>query len=147
MVNIFIFFCLIGLFFQCSNQQAVATDKPTQLAPDAFTQTQSGLRYTDILVGKGEPAKPGNQVTVHYTGWLENGTRFDSSVLKNRAFQFDLGAGRVIAGWDEGVAGMSPGGIRQLIIPPDLGYGTSGAGNVIPPNATLIFEVQLIAIK
>jgi FKBP-type peptidyl-prolyl cis-trans isomerase len=147
MAKIFIFFCLIGLFFQCSNQKAVATDKPTQLAADTFTQTQSGLRYADILVGKGEQAKPGDQVTVHYTGWLENGTRFDSSVLKNRPYQFDLGAGRVIAGWDEGVTGMSIGGIRQLIIPPQLGYGTSGAGEVIPPNATLIFEVQLLAIR
>jgi FKBP-type peptidyl-prolyl cis-trans isomerase len=147
MNKFFIAIFLMGLIFQCAEQKTVPTEKPTQLAPEAFTQTSSGLRYADILIGMGSKATPGKTVTVHYTGWLENGTRFDSSVLKNRPFQFDLGAGRVIAGWDEGVAGMAVGGIRQLIIPPHLGYGSSGAGNVIPPNAILIFEVQLLGVK
>lgn len=142
-----IMICLIVLFFQCSEQKTIATEKPTQISQEAFIQTSTGLRYADILVGKGSAAIPGNSVTVHYTGWLENGTRFDSSVLKNRSFQFELGAGRVIAGWEEGVAGMAVGGIRQLIIPSHLGYGIAGAGKVIPPNATLIFEVQLLEIK
>lgn len=147
MSKLFIAAGLLGLLFQCAEQKTIPTEKPTQLTPEAFIQTSSGLRYADILVGKGNEAVAGKRVTVHYTGWLENGTRFDSSVLKNRPFQFELGASRVIAGWDEGVAGMAVGGIRQLIIPPHLGYGSSGAGNVIPPNATLIFEVQLLEIK
>tara|TARA_B100000586_G_scaffold14705_1_gene10075 strand:- start:119 stop:487 length:369 start_codon:yes stop_codon:yes gene_type:complete len=109
--------------------------------------TPSGLQYTDLAEGDGEEAQAGNNVSVHYTGWLTDGTKFDSSVDKNQPFQFPLGAGRVIAGWDEGVCGMKVGGKRKLTIPSDLGYGPTGAGGVIPPNATLVFEVELLEIN
>ena len=109
--------------------------------------TASGLQYEDTVIGEGLEAKAGDLVSVHYTGWLTNGSKFDSSKDRLQAFEFPLGAGRVIKGWDEGVAGMKVGGSRKLTIPPELGYGTRGAGGVIPPNATLIFEVELLAIK
>ena len=112
-----------------------------------MTTTASGLQYEDIKVGDGAEAKVGDTVSVHYTGWLTDGTKFDSSKDRNQAFNFSLGAGMVIKGWDEGVAGMKVGGTRKLTIPPDLGYGARGAGGVIPPNATLIFEVELLGIK
>lgn len=111
------------------------------------TTTASGLQYEDLVTGTGAEAKKGDTVSVHYTGWLTDGTKFDSSVDRNQPFEFQIGAGRVIKGWDEGVAGMKIGGKRKLTIPSELGYGTRGAGGVIPPNATLIFEVELLAIK
>ena len=107
----------------------------------------SGLKYTDLQQGDGREAKSGDTVDVHYTGWLENGTKFDSSRDRGKPFSFHLGAGQVIRGWDEGVAGMKIGGKRKLIIPADLGYGARGAGGVIPPNATLIFEVELLGVR
>ena len=107
----------------------------------------SGLKYIDVKAGEGTEAVADKNVSVHYTGWLVNGTKFDSSVDRGTPFQFPVGAGRVIRGWDEGVAGMKVGGVRKLIIPSDLGYGARGAGNVIPPNATLIFEVQLLGVQ
>ena len=107
--------------------------------------TESGLIILDIVLGDGEEAMPGNTVTVNYTGKLENGEQFDTSIGR-APFSFPLGAGRVIKGWDEGVAGMKVGGQRKLTIPPELAYGTRGAGNVIPPNATLIFDVELLKI-
>jgi len=110
-------------------------------------QAASGLRYIDFGGGEGAVAKAGDTVSVHYVGTLENGTKFDSSRDRGQAFQFPLGAGRVIKGWDEGVAGMRIGDKRRLIIPSDLGYGSRGAGGVIPPNATLIFEVELLGIN
>lgn len=109
--------------------------------------TASGLKYEVLRQGNGPEAKPGQTVSVHYTGWLTDGTKFDSSVDRGQPFDFPLGAGRVIKGWDEGVAGMKVGEKRKLTIPPELGYGPNGAGNVIPPNATLIFEVELLGIQ
>ncbi len=116
----------------------------------AMTTTPSGLQYEDTAAGTGAEAKSGQDVTVHYTGWLYTngvqGAKFDSSKDRNEPFQFSLGAGMVIRGWDEGVAGMKIGGTRTLIIPASLGYGARGAGGVIPPNATLKFEVELLAL-
>ncbi|MDP1614078.1 MAG: FKBP-type peptidyl-prolyl cis-trans isomerase [Sulfuritalea sp.] len=109
--------------------------------------TASGLVYEDVLVGEGAEACAGQMVTVHYTGWLTNGSKFDSSKDRNDPFRFALGRGQVIAGWDEGVQGMKIGGMRKLTIPPDLGYGARGAGGVIPPNATLVFEVELLGLN
>jgi FKBP-type peptidyl-prolyl cis-trans isomerase FkpA len=109
--------------------------------------TKSGLKYIDEKVGDGEEAKAGKIVEVHYTGWLKDGTKFDSSKDRGKPFEFPLGAGRVIKGWDEGVAGMKVGGKRKLIIPPELGYGARGAGGVIPPNAELTFEVELLRVR
>ncbi len=105
------------------------------------------LQIEELQIGTGEEAQAGMSVSVHYTGWLTNGTKFDSSLDRNSAFSFDLGAGRVIKGWDQGVAGMKVGGKRKLTIPPELGYGARGAGGVIPGNATLIFEVELLGVK
>ncbi len=109
--------------------------------------TDSGLKYIDVVEGEGELAAAGQNVFVHYTGWLTDGTKFDSSKDRNMPFNFPLGAGHVIRGWDEGVQGMKVGGTRKLTIPPQLGYGAAGAGGVIPPNATLVFEVELLEIK
>lgn len=109
--------------------------------------TPSGLKYVDQVVGTGEAAVAGKNVSVHYTGWLENGKKFDSSVDRGQPFSFPLGAGRVIKGWDEGVQGMKVGGKRKLTIPSDLGYGSRGAGGVIPPNATLVFDVELLGVR
>ncbi len=108
--------------------------------------TASGLTYQDVTVGAGAEAKKGDQVSVHYTGRLMDGTKFDSSKDRNAPFEFHLGAGQVIKGWDEGVAGMKVGGTRKLTIPPSLGYGARGAGGVIGPNATLEFDVELLGI-
>lgn len=114
---------------------------------DAMTTTASGLQYLDEAVGSGQQAKAGDHVVVHYTGTLTDGRKFDSSRDRNKPFEFPLGAGTVIRGWDEGVAGMKVGGRRRLVIPADLGYGSRGAGSVIPPNATLVFDVELIGIR
>ena len=109
--------------------------------------TPSGLKYVDQVVGTGDVAVAGKTASVHYTGWLENGKKFDSSVDRGQPFSFPLGAGRVIKGWDEGVQGMKVGGKRKLTIPSDLGYGSRGAGGVIPANATLIFDVELLGVR
>jgi FKBP-type peptidyl-prolyl cis-trans isomerase FkpA len=118
-----------------------------------MTTTASGLQYEDTAAGSGETARAGHDVTVHYTGWLYDanapqcrGVKFDSSKDRGDPFVFPLGGGRVIRGWDEGVQGMQVGGTRVLTIPPDLGYGARGAGGVIPPDATLVFEVELLGI-
>ncbi len=109
--------------------------------------TASGLKYVEITEGAGDTPKTGQTVSVHYTGTLESGKKFDSSRDRNQAFEFQIGEGQVIKGWDEGLSTMKVGGRRKLIIPADLGYGARGAGGVIPPNATLIFDVELLKIK
>ena len=118
--------------------------------PGKMSELPSGLKYSDTTVGTGAAATSGHKVSVHYTGWLytngEKGRKFDSSVDRGQPFAFTLGAQQVIRGWDEGVAGMKVGGKRTLIIPPELGYGARGAGGVIPPNATLIFDVELLKV-
>ncbi len=115
-----------------------------------MNSTPSGLQYEDTVVGSGAAAARGQQVSVHYTGWLyengQTGKKFDSSKDRGQPFAFPLGAGHVIKGWDEGVQGMQVGGTRRLVIPPDLGYGARGAGGAIPPNATLLFEVELLVV-
>jgi FKBP-type peptidyl-prolyl cis-trans isomerase len=123
------------------------TNAPTKVTGDGTT-TPSGLIYWDIRVGNGDLAKEGSHVRVHYTGWLTNGKKFDSSVDAGKPFDFTIGNGEVIKGWEEGVAGMKVGGKRQLRIPPALGYGADGTpGGPIPPNATLIFDVQLLGVQ
>jgi FKBP-type peptidyl-prolyl cis-trans isomerase len=109
--------------------------------------TASGLQYRDLVVGTGGDARDGLTAVVHYTGWLVDGTKFDSSLDRGDPISFPIGQGRVIQGWDEGVASMNVGGKRELTIPPDLGYGDRGAGGVIPPGATLIFEVELLELR
>lgn len=109
--------------------------------------TASGLKYQDIKQGNGDEATAGKTVSVHYTGWLTNGKKFDSSKDRGQPFEFPLGGGRVIKGWDEGVQGMKVGGTRKLTIPSTLGYGSRGAGNAIPPDATLVFEVELLKVR
>jgi FKBP-type peptidyl-prolyl cis-trans isomerase len=132
----------------------VAAGTPLGRADAATNQViemPNGLKYNDTKTGDGATATPGNKVSVHYTGWLYNngakGAKFDSSVDRGQPFQFTLGAHQVIAGWDEGVAGMKVGGKRTLIIPPELGYGARGAGGAIPPNATLMFDVELLGVQ
>jgi peptidylprolyl isomerase len=130
----------------------VAAACPAAAQPQGKTMTtQSGLKFIDTTVGTGASPKEGQTCVMHYTGWLSNGgekgKKFDSSVDRGSPFEFPIGKQRVIAGWDEGVASMKVGGKRTLIIPPELGYGARGAGGVIPPNATLIFDVELLAVK
>ena len=122
------------------------TTVPTKVSGPGIT-TPDGLKYWDIKVGTGATANASQTVTVHYTGWLANGKKFDSSVDRGDPFKFALGRGQVIKGWDEGIAGMKTGGKRQLRIPPALGYGARGAGDLIPPNATLIFDVELLRVQ
>lgn len=141
------FVALLG----CGSAMATPPEKSPQTTPDRSkkmaTTTASGLIYEDIVEGSGATASAGHSVVVHYTGWLTNGTKFDSSKDRNEPFEFRLGAGQVIRGWDEGVAGMKEGGQRKLTIPAQLGYGARGAGGVIPPNAVLVFDVELIKVK
>lgn len=125
----------------------IATNEKQEETPMENTvTTDSGLQYVDIVEGTGASPQKGQTVVVHYTGTLEDGSKFDSSRDRNQPFSFKIGVGQVIKGWDEGVASMKVGGQRKLIIPPDLGYGARGAGGVIPPNATLIFDVELLRI-
>lgn len=127
--------------------QAGAPAAPEAVEQSQYTTTSSGLKYYDFEVGDGATAAAGNQVAVHYTGWLEDGTKFDSSIDRGEPLLFALGVGQVIPGWDEGVTGMQVGGRRQLVIPANLAYGDRGAGGVIPPGATLIFEVELLEVR
>ena len=129
-----------------SGPAPVASEYASQLGVDlgAMEETESGLYVLDVQEGEGEEATSGDTVVVHYTGWLPNGMKFDSSRDRAEPFTFVLGEGRVIPGWEEGVAGMKVGGQRRLVIPPHLGYGPIGAGDVIPPDATLVFDVELL---
>jgi FKBP-type peptidyl-prolyl cis-trans isomerase FkpA len=133
-----------GVLTSFAQATKVDTSKPSPVSGPAM-KTKSGVNYWDIKVGTGATAMKGNTVTVHYTGWLTNGKKFDSSVDRNEPFQFQLESG-VIQGWIDGVQGMKVGGKRQLKIPPELGYGAQGAPGAIPPNATLIFDVELLSI-
>jgi len=160
---------VLGIFF-LSNQKTPQSDinfNPTQIPSptngiiknatpsitgepinmDDFQTTQDGLKIKDEVVGSGAEAKSGDTVTVNYLGTLENGTKFDSSYDRNQPFTTQIGVGQVIKGWDEGIVGMKVGGKRKLIIPASLGYGEQGAGNSIPPNSTLVFEVELLGVK
>jgi len=145
---------LLGVVLGCAEGPALGVSQngggkgmPIDVPEDA-KKTESGLKYVELKEGTGAVAKAGNAVEVHYTGWLQsNGTKFDSSVDRKKAFNFDLGARKVIAGWDEGVAGMKEGGKRKLFIPAKLGYGDRGAGGAIPPGADLVFEVELLSIQ
>jgi len=136
---------LLAVFAMNSGNAQTGNAAPTKVEGNP-TKKPSGLEYWDIKVGTGEAAVAGKQVRVHYTGWLTDGKKFDSSLDRGQPFVFPLGGGQVIKGWDEGVAGMKIGGKRQLRIPPELGYGPRGAGGVIPPNATLIFDVELLGV-
>jgi FKBP-type peptidyl-prolyl cis-trans isomerase FkpA len=121
------------------------TKSPTKVTGDGV-KTDSGLQYWEIKIGAGEEAKDGDYVKVHYTGWFTDGKKFDSSVDAHQPYEFTLGKGDVIKGWDEGVTGMKVGGKRQLRIPPELAYGETGYKTIVPPNATLIFDIQLLAV-
>jgi FKBP-type peptidyl-prolyl cis-trans isomerase FkpA len=145
----------ILLAFSCTlSLGACNAESTTQQEKPAMTSTITELQKIDTLVGSGREAEPGFNISVHYTGWLydekaadKKGQKFDSSVDRKQAFDFPLGAGHVIQGWDEGFAGMKVGGKRTLIIPSEMGYGARGAGGVIPPNATLVFDVELLDVK
>lgn len=127
--------------------ESAPSSKEAEVNDPELTTTPSGLKYKDLAPGTGDEARKGKVAVVHYTGWLVDGTKFDSSLDRGQPFEFPIGGGRVIKGWDEGVARMKGGGKRRLVIPPELGYGASGAGAVIPPDATLIFEVELLQVR
>ena len=140
-----VFFVFVGLL---GGGTLIVDAAPKMAMPDEGVQkTKTGLQYEDRVIGKGESPKMGQEVSVHYTGWLTDGKKFDSSKDRGQPIVFKIGVGQVIPGWDEGVSTMKVGGKRKLTIPPDLGYGAHGRNGVIPPNATLIFEVELLSVK
>ena len=139
-------FAALAVVSGCGGGEKSASNSSPMKVSGQGTTTPSGLQYWDLVVGTGPSAVPGSTVKVHYSGFLTTGEKFDSSRDRGEPFSFPLGAGQVIKGWDEGVAGMKVGGQRQLRIPPQLGYGATGAGGTIPPNATLIFDVELLGV-
>jgi len=149
--GVVVFVMVVALVAQTPTHKPIQVVRPNTSAPTKVTgdgvKTESGLQYWDIKVGLGPVAKAGDKVKVHYTGWLTTGKKFDSSVDAHQPYEFTLGHGEVIKGWDEGVAGMKVGGKRQLRIPPELAYGEAGHPPQIPQNATLIFDVRLLAVK
>lgn len=140
-------FLAVPVIFGVACGGSGSTPSKSNSGSNPMVTTPSGLQIKDLIVGTGERARNGAIAVVHYTGWLEDGTKFDSSLDRGVPFEFPIGQGRVIRGWDEGVATMNVGGKRELIIPPELAYGDRGAGGVIPPGATLRFEVELIEIR
>lgn len=143
-----------SVFLTACNEKTAEPQSESKPETTSEANNMAGLQMTDVKVGDGAEAKAGQIVSVHYTGWLydesaadKHGAKFDSSVDRGEPFQFPLGAGRVIQGWDQGVAGMKVGGKRTLVIPPEMGYGARGAGGVIPPNATLVFDVELLGVQ
>jgi len=150
MKNQHAFHILLTAIISAFMASAFAADPPAKSPSkekEKWTTTDSGLKYMDLVEGKGESPKKGQMVSVHYTGWLEDGKKFDSSVDRGQPFVFAVGTGQVIKGWDEGVLSMKVGGKRKLMIPAKLAYGDRGTGGVIPPGATLIFEVELLELK
>ncbi|MFQ5570658.1 MAG: FKBP-type peptidyl-prolyl cis-trans isomerase [Rhodothermales bacterium] len=146
---LFLLLCLTTLLVSCDtteNADPIVIGPPRVVPDSAYTVTDTGLKIFDFVVGTGPIAEPGDNLLVHYNGWLTDGTLFDSSRLNGQPFGFIIGAGQVIPGWDEGLLNMRVGGERQLVIPPHLAYGIRGRGS-IPPNATLIFEVELLGIQ
>ena len=142
-----IFYTLpVVLFSVCSLAPIIAEEPDGEVAPKV-RKLDSGLVIEDLKVGEGEEAKDGHKLVVHYTGWLADGIKFDSSLDRKAPFEFTLGKGMVIAGWEEGLAGMKVGGKRKLLIPPELAYGKRGAGEIIPPDSSLIFDVELLEVK
>jgi FKBP-type peptidyl-prolyl cis-trans isomerase len=136
----------LALLAAACSPNSTATSQPAAQTQPGDIRLPSGVYYRDLTVGTGPEAKPGDTVSVHYTGWLTNGKKFDSSLDRNKPFPFTLGKGDVIKGWDDGVPGMKVGGKRKLTIPPELAYGQRGSGD-IPPGATLLFDVELLSIK
>ena len=145
--------CVVVLFSACAKKEEspssnTSAQEPTTAAPaQPVVAGVTELKIEDMKAGTGAVAETGKSVTVHYTGWLTDGTKFDSSKDRGQPFSFQLGSGQVIKGWDQGVAGMKVGGVRKLTIPASLGYGARGASGVIPPNATLVFEVELLGVN
>lgn len=147
MKKIITLLAIVLLVASCGSSKTAKDDNSVKEGPYAgYTKTETGLLYKDLVQGKGEMPQTGQKVVVHYTGTLEDGTKFDSSVDRKKPFEFVFGTGQVIKGWDQGLATMKTGGKRMLVIPPDLAYGNRAAGK-IPPNSTLIFEVELLEIK
>lgn len=148
-------FCLVALAF-CLGTAPLAAQEPEASEPDVSVDeeptpevitTESGLQYADLEEGMGPAVRKGDMVEVHYLGWLPDGTVFDSSKARNKTFRFRVGRRQVVKGWDEGLVGMQVGGKRRLLVPPELGYGKRGAGDKIPPDATLLFEIELVGIR